>query len=86
MEEDLKEPRTKEKLFRLSPGEERNVNNLIAYAYKTGYISKSSFQDLMLFAIRCAFTYLKQDFDQRKGVGHEGETHDRSEPSDMRNP
>jgi len=74
MEEvESKEPRTKEKLFRLNPEEEKNVSNLIAYAYKTGYIPKPSFQDLMLFAIRCTFAYLKQDYDQRKGG--QGETH-----------
>jgi len=62
------EKRTREKLFRLSPGEEGTVNNLISYAYKTGYIAKPSFQELMVFAIRCAYAYLKQDYDQRKGI------------------
>lgn len=62
------EKRTREKLFRLTPGEEGTVNNLVSYAHKAGYIAKPTFQELMVFAIRCAYAYLKQDYDQRRGV------------------
>lgn len=61
------ELKVKEKLFRLRPEEDARLPTLIKYAYQAGYIRKESFQDYMLFALNCAYTRLKDEYEQRKG-------------------
>jgi len=55
------------KSFRLKPEEDAKLPKLIEYAYKAGYITKQSFQEFMVFALNCAHTRLKQEYEQRKG-------------------
>ena len=57
----------KEKLFRLKPEEDARLPKLIEYAQKAGYIKKASFQEFMIFAINCAYTRLKSEYEQTKG-------------------
>ena len=61
------EPKAKEKIFRLKPKEDIRLGRLIEYAYRAGYIPKWSFQNYMMFALNCAFTRLKDEYEQKKG-------------------
>ena len=57
----------KEKMFRLKPEEDAKLPSIIEYANKAGYIAKPSFQEFMLFALNCAYTRLKDEYEARKG-------------------
>lgn len=62
--------KTKEKLFGLTPDDNARVDYLIQYAYKSRHIAKPSLQDFMQFAIQCAASVIKQDWDERKRPPH----------------
>ena len=51
--------------FRLPASEHEQVQRLIVLAHKLGFIKKPSLQEFMVFAINCAFTYVKEEFRNR---------------------
>lgn len=57
----------KEKIFRLKVEEDEKLPSLIEFAYRAGYLKKPSFQEFMIFCINCAYTRLKDEYEQRKG-------------------
>ncbi len=57
----------KEKLFRLKEDEDAKLLGLIEFAYRAGYLKKPSFQEFMVFCINCAYTRLKDEYEQRRG-------------------
>lgn len=61
------QPKLKEKLFRLREDEDAKLPSLIEFAFRAGYLKKPSFQEFMVFCINCAYTRLKDEYEQRKG-------------------
>jgi len=61
------ETKAREIKFRVTEGEGERLPTLIKYAKQAGYIKKESIQDFMIFALNCAFSRLKGEYEQRKG-------------------
>jgi len=61
------EPKIKEKLFRIKEDEDAKLPSLIEFAFRAGYLKKPSFQEFMVFCINCAYSRLKNEYEQRKG-------------------
>ena len=61
------QPKIKEKLFRLKEEEDARLPSLIEFAFRAGYLKKPSFQEFMVFCINCAYTRLKNEYEQRRG-------------------
>ena len=57
----------REKIFRLKMEEDAKLPQIIVFAHRLGYIKKPSFQEFMVFCIHCAYTRLKDEYEQRRG-------------------
>ena len=62
----LRQPKDREKLFRVTAKEDEKLDPLIKLAYEMEDISKPTLQEFMLFAIDCARERLKVEYAQRR--------------------
>lgn len=61
------EAKVKEKLFRLTGEDDARLPKVIELAHRLKLIQKQSFQDFMIFALNCAYTYVLNEYQRRRG-------------------